>query len=98
MIEIGRRVGDDFFLLLTRRCLFGSRGNCPARCSGGRRPLIAGCVSLQRLGVDLPLTKQQSLMSDAADSCTKTFGTEILRVNVFRGDSFDTWAFDPSQP
>ena len=28
---------------------------CPARCSGGRRPLIAGCSSLQRLGVDLPL-------------------------------------------
>ena len=30
----------------------------PARCSGGRRPLIAGCLSLQRLGVDLPVTRQ----------------------------------------
>ena len=31
--------------------------NCPAWCSGGRRPLIAGRPSLQRLGVDLPLTR-----------------------------------------
>ena len=27
-----------------------------AWCSGGRRPLIAGCLSLQRLGMDLPRT------------------------------------------
>ena len=30
--------------------------NFPAWCSGGRRPLIAGCLSLQRLGIDLPVT------------------------------------------
>ena len=29
---------------------------CPAWCSGGQRPLIAGCSSLQRLGMDLPVT------------------------------------------
>ena len=31
------------------------RWNCPAWCSGGRRPLIAGCLSLQRLGIDFPV-------------------------------------------
>ena len=30
---------------------FLARTECLARCSGGRRPLIAGCLSLQRLGV-----------------------------------------------
>ena len=29
----------------------------PSWCSGGRRPLIAGCISLQRLGVDLPVLR-----------------------------------------
>ena len=29
--------------------------NCPARCSGSQRPLIAGCLSLQSLGMDLLL-------------------------------------------
>ena len=33
------------------------RTECPAWCSGGRRPLIAGCLSLWRLGVDLPATR-----------------------------------------
>ena len=36
---------------------FWSGRNCPAWCSGGPRPLIAGCLSLQRLGVDLPVTR-----------------------------------------
>ena len=31
--------------------------NSPAWCSGGRRPLIAGRFSLQRLGVGLPITR-----------------------------------------
>jgi len=31
--------------------------NCPASCSGGSRPLIAGRLSLQRLGVHLPLNR-----------------------------------------
>ena len=43
-----------FVTFLTRRNLFRSRWNCPASCSGGRRPLIAGCLSLQRLGIDIP--------------------------------------------
>ena len=30
---------------------------CPAWCSGGRRPLISGCSSLQRLGMDLAVTR-----------------------------------------
>ena len=30
---------------------------CSAWCSGSRRPLIAGRLSLQRLGVDLPVTR-----------------------------------------
>ena len=30
--------------------------NFPAWCSGGRRPWIAGRLSLQRLGIDLPVT------------------------------------------
>ena len=34
--------------LLTRRS-FWSRRSCPACCSGGWRPLIAGCLSLQGL-------------------------------------------------
>ena len=29
----------------------------PLLCSGSRRPLIAGCLSLRRLGVGLPLTR-----------------------------------------
>ena len=29
----------------------------PAQCSGGRRPLIAGCLSLQRLVMDFALTR-----------------------------------------
>ena len=33
------------------------RMECPAWCSGGQRPLIAGCLSLQALGVDLPVTR-----------------------------------------
>ena len=33
------------------------RMECPAWCYGGRRPLIAGCLSLQRLGVGLPVTR-----------------------------------------
>ena len=32
--------------------LFWVRKECPAWCSGGRRPWIAGCSSLQRLGVE----------------------------------------------
>ena len=40
----------------TRRSLL-SRWNFPALCSGGRRPLVAGCLSLRRLGVDLPVTR-----------------------------------------
>ena len=28
----------------------------PAWCSGGRRPLIAGCLSLQKPGMDLPVS------------------------------------------
>ena len=36
---------------------FWSGWNCPARCSGGRRPLIAECLSLQRLGVDSSVTR-----------------------------------------
>ena len=40
-------------LLFDSQESFWSRWNCPARCSGGRRPLIAGCLSLQRLGVDI---------------------------------------------
>ena len=36
---------------------FGSGWNCPEWCSGGRRPLIAGRLSLQRLGMDSPLTR-----------------------------------------
>ena len=31
--------------------------NFPSWCSGGRRPLIAGCLSLQRLGIDVPVTR-----------------------------------------
>ena len=44
-------------------CLFDSEEyvlvlmECPAWCSGGRRPLIAGCLSLQRLGMDLPVIR-----------------------------------------
>ena len=34
-----------------------SEWNFPAWCSGGRRPLIAGCLSLQRLVMDLPLIR-----------------------------------------
>ena len=30
---------------------------CPAWCSGGHRPLIAGCLSLHRLGINLPVTR-----------------------------------------
>ena len=33
------------------------RKECPTWCSGGQRPLIAGCPSLPRLGMDLPVTK-----------------------------------------
>ena len=33
------------------------RMKCPAWCSGGQRPWIAGCLSLQRLIMDLPLTR-----------------------------------------
>ena len=40
---------------LGRICLV--RMECPAWCSGGRRPLIAGCRSLQSLGVALPVTR-----------------------------------------
>ena len=43
--------------VLTRRNLFWSGWNFPAWCSGGRRPLIARCSSLQRLGMDLPVTR-----------------------------------------
>ena len=45
------------FLPWTRRSLFWSRWTCPAQCSGGRRPLIAGCLSLHWLAMDLPLTR-----------------------------------------
>ena len=38
-------------LFLTRRM------ECPAWCSGGRRPLIEGCLSLRRLGMVLPVTR-----------------------------------------
>ena len=31
---------------------FGSGCNAPRGCSGRRRPLIAGCLSVQQLGVD----------------------------------------------
>ena len=31
--------------------------NFHAWCSRGRRPLIAGCLSLQKLGIDLPVTR-----------------------------------------
>ena len=33
------------------------RMECPAWCSGGRRPLIAALLSLQRIGMDLPVTR-----------------------------------------
>ena len=36
-------------LCSTRRGLLWSGWNGPAWCSGGKRPLIAGCSSLQRL-------------------------------------------------
>ena len=39
---------------LTRRSICLVRMECPAWCSGGRRPLIAGRASLQRLGRDFP--------------------------------------------
>ena len=32
------------------------RMKCHACCSGGQRPLMAGCLSLQRLGIGLPVT------------------------------------------
>ena len=33
--------------------------NCPAWYSGGRRPLIAGCLSLHRLGIDSPVRRYE---------------------------------------
>ena len=36
------------------------RKECPAWCSEGRRPMIAGCLSLQRLGVGLPVARPVS--------------------------------------
>ena len=46
-------VGMPFpcLFLLTRSFFFLFRTKYPARCFGGRRPWIAGCSSLQRLGM-----------------------------------------------
>ena len=43
-------------VFLARRNILWSGWNFPAWCSRGRRPLIAGCLSLQRLEIDLPVT------------------------------------------
>ena len=51
-------LGDSTFV-----CFFGSeesflvRMECPAWCSEGWRPLIAGCLSLWTCGMDLPVTR-----------------------------------------
>ena len=37
------------------------RMECPALCSGGGMPVIAGCLSLQRLGMDLLVTHPVSI-------------------------------------
>ena len=41
----------------TRRIPFWSGWNAPAWCSGGRRPLIAGCGPLQRVGMVFPVAR-----------------------------------------
>ena len=54
-------IGISLYVCLTRRNMFGSGWTCPAWCPGGRRPLFAGCSSLQRLGVDFPITPQSGI-------------------------------------
>ena len=46
------QTSDPRFVRLGEFCLW-SGWNFPAWCPGGRRPLIAGRLSLQRLGIDL---------------------------------------------
>ena len=57
-----------------------SRWNFPAWCSGCRRPLIAGCLSRQRLGIDLTLTRpvwDSNLRPPASES--RSIATELLQ-------------------
>ena len=51
------------------------RGDALAWCSGGRRPLIAGCLSLQRLGMDLPGT------CPALDSKPRPLASDIRHLS-----------------
>ena len=44
---------------------FSVRVECPARCSRGRRPLIAGCLSLRRPGMELSEGSPRMLLRDA---------------------------------
>ena len=62
---------------------------CPARCSEGRKPLIAGCLSLQRLRLDVPVTRLylyclcifQSLTDDPRRE-SKSVGEPYLYVST----------------
>ena len=56
--KLGTRSAQaESMLLFFSEASFWSGWNCPARCSGDPRPLIAGCSSLQGLGVDVPVTR-----------------------------------------
>ena len=55
---------------------------CPARCSGGRRPLIAGCLSLRRLGDDFllcePNDRQSRLTCNPESNLTNIVSASLL--------------------
>ena len=72
---------------LTRKIIL-VRMECPALCSGGRRPLIAGCLSLQRLGMDLPIIrlagiKPQTSSSESRHPTNKAIGTITASPTLF---------------
>ena len=71
--------------------VFWSGWNFPAWCSGGRRPLIAGCLSIQRLGIDLPVTCpawDSNLRPPASESRPLT---NLASVHVLTGARMRGW-------
>ena len=62
-----------------------SRWDFPVWCSGGRRPWIAGCVSLQRLGVGLHLTRpawESNLVRPASEIASLTTELSVQLASV----------------
>ena len=56
--DVGKNGDPTLFVVFDSEESSSVRMECPAWCSGGRRPLIAGWLSLQRIEIVLPVTRQ----------------------------------------